>query len=115
MSDLSTPIPWTLDGNYIWHFGLGYSSVTDPHRSTGIEIAKEFRDSPIAIANARLSVKAVNSYAALVEALEAMVNSKWQCPHCQLPMREINHPSWCPVNKARAALALARGEKAVKS
>jgi hypothetical protein len=92
----TTPRPWHLDGEHIWHFGEGYESPTDPNRSTGIEITKSLRDSPIAKANAELIVLSVNSYDAMKEALESEICS-------------ILCPDTC-CGKMRAALALARGE-----
>jgi hypothetical protein len=87
--DKATPRPWQWDG----------TDVYDEYRKEVVADTWGTIPSPQSIPNAKLIVRAVNSYDAMVEALEAAES---------LPFVQD-----CPITigKIRAALALARGEK----
>lgn len=63
----STPLPWTVDGTDLWHFGEGYNAPDDPHNYTAVGITNGLETSKVAHANLALIVLAVNCHADLLD------------------------------------------------
>lgn len=63
-----TPLPWTVDGTDLWHFGEGYNSPDDPHDYTAVGITNGLETSKVAHANLALIVRAVNCHEDLLDA-----------------------------------------------
>lgn len=66
----TTPTPWKVDGDDLWHFGISYNDTRDPHLYTGVSVNPGLRESPIAHGNMELIVRAVNAHDDLLAAAE---------------------------------------------
>lgn len=84
----TTPTPWKVDGDDLWHVGISYNDTRDPHLYTGVSVNPELRESPIAHGNMELIVRAVNAHDDLLAVAKAY--EQWEadiimCEECWAP------------------------------
>lgn len=100
MSDKATPRPWTVE-----MFGK-HSRLHAPDVNTDLDLGGGIGDIWNNPANAELIVRSVNAHDQLVEALDRLAYVSVQLA-CNRPVRGLDED----IERARKALALARGEE----